>query len=224
MTRVSDPMFNGDIVRRVKELEAKVRELSAGRRLEAATVGAGGITVKGGNIRIMDADGTTLLAQIGKLPGGASFGVAALDPATGNMVTLDALAYGLRTDTVLALETVSSTSYGDMTTPGPEVTCEITSGRAVVILSAALGSDAAANSGANMAVEISGATTIAAPAADASLILVKGGTISVAATASIVVPVTGLNNGEHTFTAKYRSGFGNAVPIGPYRNITVLPY
>ncbi|OKI52848.1 hypothetical protein [Micromonospora sp. CB01531] len=36
------------LVRRIADLERQVRELQAGRRLEAATIGAGGLTIKGG--------------------------------------------------------------------------------------------------------------------------------------------------------------------------------
>lgn len=46
------------IPRRLVEMERQIRELQAGRRLEAATIGAGGLRVKGGAIRIQNADGT----------------------------------------------------------------------------------------------------------------------------------------------------------------------
>lgn len=45
------------LVRRVTDLERQVRELQAGRRLEAATIGSGGITVKGGTLRALYPDG-----------------------------------------------------------------------------------------------------------------------------------------------------------------------
>lgn len=50
----------GWINRRLTNLERKVRELSAARRLEAATVGRGGITVKGGDIFLEDEGGATI--------------------------------------------------------------------------------------------------------------------------------------------------------------------
>jgi len=44
---VGDAAFStGDVMRRLRELESTVRELSAGRRLENASIGAGGIRVK----------------------------------------------------------------------------------------------------------------------------------------------------------------------------------
>ncbi|WFE45296.1 hypothetical protein [Verrucosispora sp. WMMD1129] len=52
----------GDIMRRLRELEKLVEQLTAGRRLEAASIGSGGVTVKdGGAIRVVDEDGTYLL-------------------------------------------------------------------------------------------------------------------------------------------------------------------
>jgi hypothetical protein len=49
MTVVSDAArSNGDVMRRLVELEAQVREMRAARRLEAATIGAGGLTIKDG--------------------------------------------------------------------------------------------------------------------------------------------------------------------------------
>lgn len=42
------------LVRRVTDLERQVRELQAGRRLEAATIGAGGLTIRGGIVAIKD--------------------------------------------------------------------------------------------------------------------------------------------------------------------------
>ena len=66
----SDQRPPGDdwLVRRVTDLERQVRELQAGRRLEAATIGAGGLRVAGGTITIEDgsltvrhANGTELL-------------------------------------------------------------------------------------------------------------------------------------------------------------------
>lgn len=57
----------GDIMRRLRDLERMVRELMAGRRLEAASIGRGGITVKdGGTVQVVDAEGTAL-ATMGAL-------------------------------------------------------------------------------------------------------------------------------------------------------------
>ncbi|WP_116051671.1 tail fiber domain-containing protein [Amycolatopsis palatopharyngis] len=52
---------NGDIMRRLRELEATVRELRGARRLESSTIGAGGVRVKGeGGIRLQNGGGLTV--------------------------------------------------------------------------------------------------------------------------------------------------------------------
>lgn len=65
------------ITRRLTDLERQVRELQAGRRLEAATIGAGGLRVKnGGGVTIQD--GGDLLIQGGQLRAQSSTGVEQL--------------------------------------------------------------------------------------------------------------------------------------------------
>ncbi|MEU5965959.1 hypothetical protein ABZ777_32540 [Micromonospora parva] len=56
------------LMRRLADLERQVRELQAGRRLEAATIGAGGIRIQGGTVVVVDADGAEII-RIGKVPG-----------------------------------------------------------------------------------------------------------------------------------------------------------
>ncbi|TYB97127.1 hypothetical protein FXF53_20500 [Micromonospora sp. WP24] len=55
------------LMRRIDELAAEVRELRAGRRLESASIGRGGVTVReGGTVRVYDPDGRRI-AQLGDL-------------------------------------------------------------------------------------------------------------------------------------------------------------
>ena len=44
----------GDLKRQMRDLERQIREMRAERRLESATIGAGGLTVKGGKIAVVD--------------------------------------------------------------------------------------------------------------------------------------------------------------------------
>lgn len=77
MANIGDAAVSqGDIMRRLRDLERAVRELTAARRLESASIGAGGLrifgggslTVEGGgnvdvsegSVRILDADGEFL--------------------------------------------------------------------------------------------------------------------------------------------------------------------
>jgi hypothetical protein len=50
-----------DVMRRLAQLERLIQEMAAGRRLEAATIGAGGVTVRGtGGITLRDGGGVTV--------------------------------------------------------------------------------------------------------------------------------------------------------------------
>lgn len=48
------PPGQGSLMRRLADLERQIREMQASRRLEAATIGVGGLTVKGGTISVKD--------------------------------------------------------------------------------------------------------------------------------------------------------------------------
>jgi hypothetical protein len=67
MANVGDAaQSSGDIMRRLREAEAAIRELTAGRRLENASVGKGGIRVReDGSIRSETFDGNLLLGNPG---------------------------------------------------------------------------------------------------------------------------------------------------------------
>lgn len=75
---VSDAAVSrGDIMRRLAELEQKVKELQSGRRLEATTLGRGGVVVRGGNIRvtekgqiIVEAEPGDNIIRLGRVPFG----------------------------------------------------------------------------------------------------------------------------------------------------------
>lgn len=61
MTIGDAAISQGDVMRRLRDLERLVRELHAGRRLEAASIGRGGISIQdGGALRVIDTDGTYL--------------------------------------------------------------------------------------------------------------------------------------------------------------------
>lgn len=59
MSNLSDPMMSqGDVMRRLADLERQLRELQTARRLESASIGRGGLRVKdGGRIEVIDDDG-----------------------------------------------------------------------------------------------------------------------------------------------------------------------
>lgn len=66
------PVDADSLIRRLEQLERDVREMRAARRLEAATIGQGGVTIKGGRLVVLDHDGNELasLGRIDYLPTG----------------------------------------------------------------------------------------------------------------------------------------------------------
>lgn len=236
MTVISDqaPPGQDHIMRRLADLERQVREMAAGRRLEAASVGAGGITIKGGSLRVLDEAGE-LVVQLGRLPDD-TYGLAAIDPA-GILVALSTLAFGLRGDVVEDNESTTSTTFDDLDTIGPVVpNVPIgASGRCLVIISAHLQENSSdIVRGGRMSVAITGATTRSANSMGGLRIghtddgQIAGGfssnNLSMRSTA--VELVDGLNPGQHTFTAKYLvngSGVDDEVWFTA-RSVVVLPY
>lgn len=118
---------------------------------------------------------------------------------------------------VATAQSTSSTSYVDLTTVGPSVTCK-TGTTAVVIFGAWVNNNTNAAL-AYFAVAVSGATTVAA--ADAKGVYYLEAQTGSGETASNVVLFTGLTPGNNTFTLKYRvsSGTGNFSD----RTIAVIP-
>lgn len=62
---ISDPMFAGDLQRRLAEVERQLRDLTSGRRLEDASVGARGIVVRGGGSITIDGGDLKLIDENG---------------------------------------------------------------------------------------------------------------------------------------------------------------
>jgi hypothetical protein len=127
-------------MRRLAELERQLRREQTARRLEAAHIGAGGVTITGGAVKIRNAAGD-LVVQIGLLPDG-TYGVAAIDPATGHLVSLSTLAFGMRAVVNNEVLSITATDWADpdVGDPGPTITDLPvgTSGRCAVWLSATL--------------------------------------------------------------------------------------
>lgn len=104
---------------------------------------------------------------------------------------------------VTAQETETSTSYDDMTTPGPAVT--VTTGtKALVIIGCAVYNSSIANN--FMSYAVSGATTRAAT--DVEAILHRSTVANHQGNVSRHSYLTGLTAGSNTFTAKYKVSTG----------------
>jgi hypothetical protein len=112
-------------------------------------------------------------------------------------------------------ETTASTSFGNLTTPGPAVT--VTTGTTVMVgFSANIGTPdptGAMTCVGDMAVAVSGATTRAASAQEALSAQVLASSASadpITIAASQVLVISGLTAGSNTFTAQYRAVNGTA--------------
>ncbi|MDG4796223.1 hypothetical protein [Micromonospora sp. WMMD1082] len=198
----------GDVMRRLRELEKQVEQLTAGRRLEAASIGRGGITIKdGGGIRVVDADGGQSIEL-------SDLGLRIRD-AAGNVVA----EYGVaQTDAVRTLESSSETTYVDLATVGPRVTARVgSSGRLLLTASASINyvGQPGDVEGGGMSVEVTGATAVAAGSAwsayDIGSAGIAGAVYTRIGTIHATTLLTNLNPGEHVITMKYASYTGNEV-------------
>lgn len=122
------------------------------------------------------------------------------------------------TATVVTSESTTSTSFTDLTTAGPAVT--LTTGtKALVIVSGEL-YQSTVDRGLYMGFAVSGATTIAASAAN-SIGIYNGANdqVSVKFSGTFVVTLTA---GSNTFTAKYARRGASGTAVFNDRNITVI--
>lgn len=67
---MGDAALPPDLMRMIRDLERRLREAIAGRRLESAEIGAGVVRVTGGRIEILSEDLTALVAWLGTGPTG----------------------------------------------------------------------------------------------------------------------------------------------------------
>jgi hypothetical protein len=116
-------------------------------------------------------------------------------------------------------EPTNSTTWTDLSTPGPSVTVTITSGKALVILTANIHSDI--NKLAVMSFAISGNTTDLPSWYECLMLGAISATTENIIQASAMYVRTGLSNGSNTFTAKYMVTGGTG--YFAKRSIIVIP-
>jgi hypothetical protein len=115
-------------------------------------------------------------------------------------------------------ESTSSTSYTDLATPGPTITCE-TGSQAIYLISARMSNTASEGTGSTRAsIDISGATTIAA--SDSRELTLHGVANGAQCKMAMAFFEDGLTPGMNTFTMKYKviSGTGTFAE----RNLIVI--
>lgn len=121
---------------------------------------------------------------------------------------------------VAAAEFVESTEYTDADTPGPIITT-ITAGRAIVSMGARIG-NTIAGAGGKIAVDVSGASSLAA--SDLNCFYAEsGGTTDQYKASWFTIYDEGLEAGENIFTLKYRA-VGGGTAIVANRVLLVLSF
>lgn len=115
-------------------------------------------------------------------------------------------------------EGTASTSFTDLTTPGPST--GITTGTSVIVALTAHMANSSAGGINYMGVDISGATTSAA--ADDTSVVHESGAANDETRQSAIQLMSGLNAGANTFTAKYRVTAGTGT--FKWRRIVVMPF
>lgn len=123
---------------------------------------------------------------------------------------------------VFTSETTAGTSYGNLTTPGPSVTC--TTGTTALV---GLYADVTVNTAgtvAYMSYNVSGASSLGA--ADSRALAFASASVASAPflLASYVHLETGLTAGSNVFNSQYRMGSGGGNGTWSNRNIWVLPF
>jgi hypothetical protein len=159
---ISDMMFDGDLVRRIEKLERRLTEVTSGRRLEDAAVGARGIRMVGSSLTVVDPTIGQVVVRLGILDDGTT-GLVIVDPDTGREVSLSQLAFGMKSDDVTGSGD-PGTDWDDLSGSfGPQVTVRVGDSKQLrVSLGATFaGTDAdATNSVIEMGFELSGAETL----------------------------------------------------------------
>lgn len=115
-------------------------------------------------------------------------------------------------------ESTTTTSYTDLTTPGPSVT--VTTGTAAFVWFGCDISSSADNAASDVSVEVSGSSSVAA--SDSWRILLDGVTNNNVNRGSSFHLFTGLTPGSNTFKMKYKAG--SATSVYANREIAALPF
>lgn len=204
------------------------------------TVDVGGSTMT--NLPLLGVGESTLLApgsivgitSVQSLRGTATWAIL------GRMVTpnttdafdaISLLSSWVATESIEIQETRSSTSYGDLTTPGPSVTVNVRqTGRLLIMMSSQIqfiDLDPTDSGGGAVTVEMSGANTLSPASAEGPIRITMdwgGNTLANSAmqgTYTQTVVYEGLSAGLTTITMKYKSKFGEATDFGR-RTLTVF--
>jgi hypothetical protein len=225
---ISDAARNpGDVMHRLAELERQITELQTARRLEAASIGRGGLRIHGGGGLTVEGGGNVQVA------GGGNViirddGNLHVQDATGALVALSTLAFGVRAAAnIVNGSTTTEDAWVDLDfagspDPGPVVPVVVgTSGRCIVLVSAHIQASDFAQGW--MGFQVTGATSRDPNTLGSATFRSHNVTSAAAVTSTGITLLQGLNPGPHTIEAKYRvSNLGSASFAN--RVVVALPY
>lgn len=232
---VSDQaVSSGDLMRRMAELERRLDTLGTARRLEAASIGTGGLRIQGGLLRVQDTAGDDMF-RAGGDPGELFLRQDLLTP-----FAVAVLGDRLFSAAVGNVEQSSSGTYTDLATAGPTVSgVNVITGKMLVIVSSSILLNLVNSAGMSnspegfVSFQVSGATSVTPSDTNAAnrrmnLATHNGANphvINESGTYSKTVLVEGLNPGTHAVQAKYKHvGGGTADVRFGIRNLTVIAF
>jgi hypothetical protein len=184
---------------------------------EAASLAAGSVV---GLLAIESTLGTVSYAILGRL-------VTPNTAAATDAITL--LSQGTAAAFVAATESTTSVAFTDLTTPGPAVSVTIrASGKALVFVGATIAVNPAAGAlwGGFMNFFMSGANVLAAGSPGGLGYSIGAGASpdNLELSAARMIPLSGLNPGLTTFTAKYAIGVGAVGETASFRNRSIAVF
>jgi hypothetical protein len=220
------------IGRELRDLRRETAELRTARTLEAATIGRGGITVRGGAITVQDASGADTLATLGgsglSISAGGSIhvhdgGTLTVDDAAGHSMPLSQLAFGMGADSTSGSITPAANAWA---AGGLSADVEVTAGRLVVIVSCKMvvgSSGGGTPCQGSMSYDLSGPDDVGPDRGRGVHFEFNGSGMNFTGQASFVYVHTGLAAGTYTVADRYMSdSTGSPQNKTTYDNRSVL--
>ena len=215
----------GDIAYRMKRIEDAIQDLQTARRLESASVGAGGIRVQGGRLLAQDAVGDRVFEVTTEPPG--IFMRQELISALTREILGEAIQIGTR---IAQGTTTTENAWVDLTfggdpDPGPQVTVDIGSSGTCLVFCAAQINVAEFGSG-SMSFAGTGPQTITAGFFGNAFnsVSLETGDFS-RPTCTAVMLIRNVQPGTYTLTAKYQvSNLTGAGVNFAHRVLLAIPF
>ena len=234
---------NTDLLDIIAQLEARLSRLERTPSIPFTAIDKGAMTIKDGSGNTVVELGTTSDGRIGLRINNtladpqirlgqlasAGYGLEIVEPSTGHLVNLATLAFGIRSASVAATESLTgaASAYTNLATPGPAVTVEVgDTGNCIIMMGAAISPGSGTT--ALMGVDISGPTNRPAVAGsatdfDGAYLFSPSSPNTISAAFSRAQLQSGLLPGTYTITCKYRVA-GASTCFWSNRNLVAIPF